>query len=586
MAGMGKARRAGRKGQERVALDADGGGGDAGRPARSGARGNLAEVPAQDGRARALWGSRSAVIAAVVLLGVGVALVIDAHAALFFAGWTDENVHAYVARRISEGAVLYRDVESARPPLVILPLALFIRLGLSPLLAARGLVVLATLATAAVLLLGGRRLFSLRAGVLAATFLLMSPEVVARLQYTGMHLVELGTTTCLVLALLGRPLPAGAAFGLALGAGQHSLIMGTLAGLWLAYRQRGRALWFVAGFAGALIAVFGLARLMGGQHLWENLIARHLYHLGGSVGDEKSDLGPLLLPWIADNLLIFALALVAIVRPPSDRRGPGEPGIAQLSASTVRSSVRALGAAAAIHLGAVLVMSGGLFLYVVPIFPLVCLLAGEGADRVLTWVVAPLAKAARRPRIAAAVGGAMLVALAGWKVAQDQQQMPQLPVLPFFPHPRIGELVHVQNLHVVDVIAHDLDRKMAPGETLFGHGPIVAQAAIAAKRRVAGELADLAPRWIEQGMVSQRSVITKIENDGVGAMITPQWLLVRDPQFHSYLEACYQRPQRYPRARAGDGRGLPDIYVYLRKQVARPCLPADLPADKPPPAGG
>jgi hypothetical protein len=510
------------------------------------------------------WPATVGRAAPFVLLAGGIACLIVTHVVLFFSSWTDENVHAYVARRVSEGAVLYRDIDSARPPLVILPLAGLIRIGLAPLLAARTMVVLTTLGVGAILLFAGRRLFSLRAGVLAAAIFLLAPEVVARPQYTGIHLVQLGATACLMLALLGRPLAAGAVFGVALGAGQHSLIIGSVAGLWLVYRQRRQGLLFVAGAAAALLAVFGLARVMGGQHLWENLIARHLYHLGGAEVDEKTDFGRLFGTWLADHLIIFALAAAALLRP--RQAGAGR-------ALRERSDVaaRVVGAAIGLHLIAVMIMSGAQFLYVIPIFPLVCLLAGWGAEHVIGWVAKAPAGSERLMRAGGTAAVAVIVTLLGWRAGEKQAETAFLPVLPLDPYTRSVELVRVQKLDVLKTIARDLNGKLSPGETLFGHGPVVAQAAVEGGRRVAGELADLAPRWIEQGVVTPGFVIGKIENDAVGALVTPLWLLVQNPQFRSYLQACYQRPQRYPRPRGGDGRGLPDLYVFLRKKVARPC---------------
>jgi hypothetical protein len=557
---MGKSRRAGGK----VAVVAE----------RTGSRSSHPDQPAA---APAPWLVALTRAAPLLVFAAGTIGLLGFHGSSFFSSWTDENVHVYVARRVSEGLVLYRDIDSARPPLVILPLAALMRLGLAPLLAARTMVVLGTLATAVVIFVGARRLFSLRAALVAVALYLLAPESIARPQYTGIHLVQLGSTLSLVLALLGRPLGAGAVFGLALGAGQHSVIIGGLAGLWSTYRERRQGVLFAAGFVGAMVVVFGVARLLGGQHLWENLIARHLYHLGGPALAEKTDFGMFLAAWLGDHLLIFALAAAALFGP---QENPGDASLPQRRAIAVRVLV----AAVVLHLAVVLVMSGAQFLYVIPTFSLICLLAGAGADQIIGWV----AKAAAGDRLMRAGGaavGSVAVMLLGWKIAQDEQKTSFLPVLPLFPYTRSAELVHVQKLDVIKTIARDLNRKLAPGETLFGHPPVVALTALESGHRVAGELADLAPRWIEQKIVTPAFVISKIEGDGVGAVVTPLWQLVQNPQFRAYLATCYERPERYPRPAGGDGRGIPDLYVFLRKKAARPCLPDNVAAAAPPTGG-
>jgi hypothetical protein len=80
-------------------------------------------------------------------------------------------------------------------------------------------------------------------------------------------------------------------------------------------------------------------------------------------------------------------------------------------------------------------------------------------------------------------------------------------------------------------------------------------------RRIAGELADLAPRWIRMGLVERHEIVNTIESDKVGVFITPKLFFLNDRFFRSYLARCYQKPQRFPRA-TGQGHGIPDIYVF------------------------
>ena len=55
--------------------------------------------------------------ATITVAAVAVAFLV--HHSTYHPSWTDENLHLYVASRVAEGAGLYGDIRSARPPLVI-----------------------------------------------------------------------------------------------------------------------------------------------------------------------------------------------------------------------------------------------------------------------------------------------------------------------------------------------------------------------------------------------------------------------------------------------------------------------------------
>src|ERR1019366_1190758 len=149
--------------------------------------------------------SRFEVVCWVVLFATALGALIWNHCAVFFYSWTDEQIHFYVARRLAEGAVLYRDIDSSRPPLILFPIAWLIKMGCSPLLAGRAMVLGSHLATAGLLLWGGWRLASWRAGVMAALLFLTSPEVFDRVHYTGIQLGALTASACVLLSLRGQP---------------------------------------------------------------------------------------------------------------------------------------------------------------------------------------------------------------------------------------------------------------------------------------------------------------------------------------------------------------------------------------------
>src|SRR3569623_1182723 len=207
-----------------------------------------------------------------ILLALAVLLLIFKQHSQMFLAWTDEQIHFYVAKRMSEGAVLYRDIDSARPPLILLPLSCLIRLGCTPLLAGRVLVVGAQLATAALLLWSGTRLASGRGGALAALLFLTSPEIYDRIHYTGIQSVSFTASACLIVSLCGRPLIAGVFCGLTLATGQHGLVFCAVAGVtMLVWRRRGGGQ-FAAATLGTAAVVFGGVWVLGGRHLWQDLV--------------------------------------------------------------------------------------------------------------------------------------------------------------------------------------------------------------------------------------------------------------------------------------------------------------------------
>ena len=89
--------------------------------------------------------------------------------------------------------------------------------------------------------------------------------------------------------------------------------------------------------------------------------------------------------------------------------------------------------------------------------------------------------------------------------------------------------------------------------------------------RVAGELADLNPNWVEAGTVSREEVVARIEADHVGTVISPPWGLLQDPYFKKYVLACYQKPAIFTPPEGEPGAGLPEILVFARIARDSPC---------------
>ena len=507
----------------------------------------------------------------VVLFAVAVAGLVWDHHALFFLSWTDEQIHLYVARRMAQGAVLYRDIDSARPPLTLFPLAWLIKLGCSPLLAGRALVLIAQLGTAGLLFWGGWRLVSWRAGALAALLALTSPETFARIHYSGIHLPALAACAAVLFFLRRQPFWAGLLVGLSVAADQHGLAVGGVVAVLTIVRRPRDMYPFTLGFLVVSVPVFGGAFALGGRHLWKDLIALHLYHLRPGQG-ANTQLWESLKPWVYEHTYLLsgvavAGVLLAIRRPARDREST------QASPSTV---ARVLLLVVGVHVAVVLAMADAPFLYLVVAVPLVTLLAGIGFDAAIGWWQSrrELSPARGRARSQAMVaGGAVVVALTigGWSGARAARESLDERHYSFWPYVLHTELALAQRMDVATGVARD--PAMPATGTIFGEPTIVSAVALESGVRVSGELADLNPNWIDAGAITRDEVVSRIERDHVAAVVTPPWFLVQDPFFRAYLTACYGAPKVFNFPEEGPGSGLPDILFFPRTGAAFPCQP-------------
>jgi hypothetical protein len=509
-----------------------------------------------------------------LLFAAAVAALIWKHCTVFFFSWTDEQIHLYVAHRMTQGAVLYRDIDSARPPLVLFPLTWLMKLGSSPLLAGRILVVAIDLATAGLLLWGGWRLGSRRAGALSALLFLSSPEVFARVHYTGIQLVALTATACVLFSLRGQPFRAGLCLGLSLATDQHGLVVGGIVALLTVARRPKDALPFAAGASIICAVVFGGVWAMGGRHLWGSLVGIHLFHfrVGQGVSTQFWDD---FLPWIYEHLYLFvgaALALVLLARP----RGQAATEDPQPPSSR---DVRVLLLVVAVHIAVVLALNGAVFLYVVVIAPPLALLAGMGFDAALArWRpahVSPQARA-RGSRLLFS-GGIALVALTagGWAAARAHREGLDERHYSFWPHVLHGQVARAQELDPARWVSGEPvlppSDLLGPAGTIFGDPTIASFLALESGLRVSSELADLNPSWVEAGTVKTEEIVDRIERDGVAAVITPPFGLPQDPSFKSYLLSCYEKPRPVFPPESGPGEGLPFILAFTHLRSTTPC---------------
>jgi hypothetical protein len=512
--------------------------------------------------------SRNETVAWMVLLAAAVGALIWRHHSVLFYSWTDEQIHYYVAHRMAQGAVLYRDIDSARPPLVLFPLEWLIKMGCSPLVAGRVLVVVTQLATAGLLFWGGDRLASRRAGALAALLFLTSPEVFARIHYTGIHLVAFSVSACVVCAVMGRPLWAGLWFGLTLAADQHGLAICAVVAIWTVARRPRDVIPFSAGALGVAAVVFGSVWVAGGRHLWRSLVGIHLFHLRLGQGVSEQFWNSF-TPWLYEHVYLLvgaglAVALLGIKRASATGGDPG-----QRSSTPLRTLVRVLLLVIGAHVVIVLAMKESVFLYVAVIAPLLTLLAAVGFDATLAWWHQRRRSSRRTARLT--LGGALAIlalTAGGWAAACSYREGLDERPYSFWPYVLHAQVLRSQELDVTRWV--DRESMLPEAGTIFGDPTIVSVLALKSGLRVSGELADLNPVWIEGGSIKPEEVVSRIERDGVAAVISPPWGLVQDPTFKSYLFACYQKPRPFFPPHSGPGDRLPPfilVFDHLRGSV-------------------
>jgi hypothetical protein len=489
------------------------------------------------------------------LFGAAVIALAAYHWLQFFWVMSDENEHLYVARQVASGVSLYGGIHSARPPMFFVPLVALLRLGIPPLLVGRLCAFLAVVASAAVLWWIGWRLWGLWSGLAGAVLFLLSPDVASLFSFMGIQQTALLALLCLALRLQGAPVWAGVVGGLALATGQHSAIIVAAAALYQVRSKPRSVGLFILSALGVLGLTVALCVAAGGTGMWNDLVANHLYHLGGARSEQQVQaFSGRLAEWLSANAGILVLAATGTVAGLRDPR------------------VRFWSAVTALHVLAVVGMNFGQVMYLFPASVLLAALAGYGLQRVLSRLKVWSPSAGWRwpsSRSVLTLGVYVLVTVGGtWGAMQlcDEHYGGDLS---FWPHRRELELSRGSSAEPAARVAQAVRRLSMAGGSLFGGPPeLVSYLALESGARIAGQLADLAPQWIINGTVPRSSVISQIERDQVNSFVSLEGgFYVHDRGFQNYLLKCYADPIEFPPM---PGSLMNTLFLFVHKDE-RPC---------------
>jgi hypothetical protein len=220
--------------------------------------------------------------------GLAVTLVLGTYLLLKLVGLhasgTDENVYFYLATRLSQGAVPYRDFFFAHPPVhLLVPAAVFKVTGFH-LGVAKAIPVLAQATAGLFLYLTVRRASRSLAGAALLLHLLAYQVLMGSTDMNGENIMTAFLLASFFAATRGRCLLAGVLAGLALGTGLYALAGVLALAIATGFTSR-RALGRFG--LGVLLTFGGLAllfRILGGPGFVEGVFA---YHLAKPVKSER-----------------------------------------------------------------------------------------------------------------------------------------------------------------------------------------------------------------------------------------------------------------------------------------------------------
>ncbi len=218
--------------------------------------------------------------AALVLLGFTLVELPGLHA-----GWGDENAYFYMAVRVAEGELPYRDFFFAHPPLHLFVPAVAFRVAGFSIGIGQALPVAAQL-VAGVLLWRSARRASPVLGLLALVLHLGAYQVLlSASELSGANLATAFAMAGLLAAVAGRPVLAGALSGLAIGTALYAAASVGAIAVACALRGRRQLLRFGAGLAAAVGVISGGAWIVGGRGFLDGVAG---YHVAKAAGDGRA----------------------------------------------------------------------------------------------------------------------------------------------------------------------------------------------------------------------------------------------------------------------------------------------------------
>lgn len=461
----------------------------------------------------------------------------------------DEATHLYVASRVADGLVLYGDIHSARPPLTILPLAVLLRLGLTPLLAARVLiwigVAFATVAVARTLY----RHVSARGAMIGTALFLLTPDMALQWTYHGLHLGAACVLFGLEAGLSKKSVAAGIWFALSLLCSQQVALLALLCGIFVVVHARADS-WKVPLVAAAVFALsIGVLFALGGDDVLHDIIGIHLWHLEGNA--KFANLWWRYQNWLLDHSLWILLALATVVLKRAD-------GVRWL-----RVEVMCL-AAAAVHLVVVATRGSGHGTYLSPSVLFLAVAAGATVDRAL--------RSQRDQRWLAAMTALLFCVASGasWRrvqhryIERDRRGSDHTSMAyPFLPHARAAEIGRLQAWDQLADVAAFVRRSSPKDATVFGDQMFGPWVALASGRRVTGELADFSPNWVRFGQVPSAQLQAALRKDPNGVFIATPGFYTSNKEFLAFLTREYRAHQQafFPPPVPARGSQVPRVFV-------------------------
>jgi hypothetical protein len=478
---------------------------------------------------------------------------------------SDENIYFYMAWRMSEGALPYRDFFYANPPGLLVPGTVltflfgprFLLLKALPMVAALGALMLTYILIA-------RRIRALSALLCVTAWMVSGTFIRASSHWTGINV----TTFLLVLAIFlmeGRKgLWAGAVVALAGLTKTYGLV--ALPALWLGVALQGRESHrrFLLGFFPLTLAANAALLAFGGRDFIRQTIQYHMAKPPNPAANREAidTIAEQSVPWIIVAAIGFVLVFPYVLsqaqvlkRWVARRRAQGEERPDPLLWTCVSFII--------CFLLFMAIQKRVFSFYILPVFPVICILLGEGIRQLES---ARIRWRAKLPAMLRRVPVAILLAV---PIAAS--------------HGELGKyLGHERDYGFPEAyaIAAYVQETTGPEETIFGYSGAAPLVAFLAERRLANDEADTNAMRFRSGMDDVLEVFHAAEKDNLRYLVA-LWRrdshhvgIFRIREFHDEVTGRYEVARAWkspkgtyrlyarrpsPRPTRGSGSGSPQL---------------------------